>query len=850
MAKYNTDKTLFPAPLGLDASPVENSPEDNIEVVLEGSDEANDGSMTVDLTGNKTEVTQSMRDNAPFDSNLAEFMDEDVLARLADEVLEGVDDDIQSRAEWSKTYVDGLKLLGLKTEDVNDPWEGACNVTHPLLLESVVKFQAETITETFPASGPVKTRIIGDMTPEKEAAGRRVQADMNAEIVDVMTEYRLEHERMLLNLPIAGSAFKKVYFDKLLNRQTAMFVSAEDFIVSYGATDLETCPRYTYRARRTPNEIVRLQAAGFYRDVDLGDPVRDTEDIREQKDKLAGIYEHKELRHTNYETCIDLDLEGFESKDGIYKPYVVTIDKDSREVLSIYRNYEENDPEQKKLLHFVHYQYVTGLGFYGFGLIHLVGGFAQGATSLLRQLVDAGTLSNLPGGLKTKGMRIKGDDDPIAPGEWRDVDVPSGVLRDNLMALPYKEPSQVLAALLTQIVAEGRKMAAVAEMDIADFDSNSPVGTTLALLERTLKVMSAIQARVYASMKQEFKLLKKLIGEQGEPTYRYSPEGGDPSTKQADYALVDILPVADPNAATMAQKIVQMQAVVQLAQTAPQIYDLADLHSRMLETVGMKNIEKLIPSLQGVQDPMDPVSENMAILMGKPVKAFLAQDHESHIAVHQGAIQDPKIAAMLGQNPQAQTIMAAAQAHLCEHLAFDYRNQIEQQLGTQLPPQDQPLPEEIEVQLSGLLAEASKKLLEANKAEAEQKQAEETAKDPVVQMQQQELAIKQQDADTKKQIAADNKATADTELKLKALALMQKVKTDKSKQTIDVVKTGVQALGQHAQRKSTEKLGMIGHVVGVHNEKQRLAAQDRQAERAQRAQELAQKRNSNEGGNK
>ena len=825
------DKSMSPAPLGLDATNIENFPEDNIEVVIEGSDAANDGSVTVDLTGSKTEVTQSMRDNAPFTSNLAEFMDESALRLLADELLEGIDDDIQSRAEWSKTYVDGLELLGLKIEDVNEPWEGACNVTHPLLLESVVKFQAETITETFPASGPVKTRIIGDLTPEKEAAGRRVQADMNEEIVDVMTEYRLEHERMLLNLPIAGSAFKKVYYDKLLNRQTAMFVSAEDFIVSYGATDLETCPRYTYRARRTPDEIKRLQAVGFFREVELGDPVRDTEDVREKKDKISGIYEHKELRHTNYETCVDLDLAGFESEDGIYKPYVVTVDKDSKEILSVYRNWEEDDAEEKKILHFVHYQYVTGLGFYGFGLIHLVGGFARGATSLLRQLVDAGTLSNLPGGLKTKGMRIKGDDDPIGPGEWRDVDVPSGSLKDNLMALPYKEPSMVLASLLEKIVAEGRKMAAVAEMDIADFDSNSPVGTTLALLERTLKVMSAIQARVYASMKQEFKLLKKIISDNGSPVYRYTPEGGDPSTKQADYAMVDILPVADPNAATMAQKIVQMQAVIQLAQTAPQIYDLPDLHSRMLETVGMKNLEKLIPSLKGVKEPIDPVSENMAILMGKPVKAFLAQDHEAHITVHQSAMQDPKIMALMGQNPQAQMIMAAAQSHLGEHIAFAYRNQLEEQLGTQLPPPDEPLPAEIEVQLSGLLAQAAKKLLDVNKVDAEAKQAEAAAKDPVVQMQQEELAIK-------RQAVTDKKDIADKELKLKATALLLKAQTDKSKMKVDVLKAGAQAMGQHMQRKSTEKMGMIGHVVTTHNEKQRLTAQERQAERARQAQDV------------
>lgn len=808
------DKSLYQMPVGLDAEITDPS---EIEIVVADEDSSvmDDGSMLVDLSGAGDRIPQETVDSMAHDTNLALLMSDSALNKLGDQLVSDVEDDLQSRSEWEQTYVEGLELLGLRLEERSEPWDGACGVVHPLLLESVVKFQSETIVETFPASGPVKTKVLGDVTPEKEAAARRVQDDMNHEIVDVMTEYRLEHERLLLNLPTAGSALKKVYYDPILRRQTSMFVSAEDFIVSYGATDLHTCPRYTHRIRHTTEEVEALQASGTWLDVDLGDPVRDSNSVRDAKDKLSGIYEHKESRHTFYEVHADLVLDEIDLEDAPARPYVVTIEKSSRKIVSIRRNWDEEDPSCTKIPHFAHYQYVTGFGFYGFGLIHLVGGYAKGATSLLRQLVDAGTLSNLPGGLKTKGMRIKGEDDPIGPGEWRDVDVPAGTLRDNLMALPYKEPSQVLATLLDRIIADGRKMAAVAEMDIANFDSNAPVGTTLALLERTLKVMSAIQARVYASMKDEFRLLKGVIEKWGEPTYSYSPDGAPPEIKQQDYASTDVLPVADPNASTMAQKIVQWQAVIQMAQMAPQVYDVPQLHSRMIEAIGIKNVEKLIPSLKSVKDPVDPVSENMAIMMGKPVKAFAAQDHKSHIAVHQAAMQDPKIQAMVGQNPQAPIIMAAAHAHLMEHIAYEYRNQIEQHLGTQLPPPESPLSQEIEYQLSGLMAQASQKLLDTNKSEVQQQQANEQMKDPLVQIQMEELELKKQEIANKKEIE-------DKKLMLETVKLMDKSKSDARKQRTDLIKAGLQSSNAEKQRKSATRMGIIGHAVDLAKERQRM----------------------------
>jgi len=748
----NVAKSLNQAPAGLPEQPP--MPDDSGEIELPGAGPSNvtendDGSVTVDLSGLPAPVDPKMLDH---DANLAEHMSEEDLNRIAGELIADFDDDLQSRSEWEKTYKEGLKLLGLRMDERTEPWEGACGIVHPILSEAIIRFQAEMITETFPAAGPVKTKILGQATPDKEAAAERVREDMNIELTDRMTEYRPEHERLLWNLPAAGSALKKVYYDPTLGRQTAMFVPAEDFVVSYGASDLATCTRYTHVMKKTPNEVQKLIVAGFYRDVELSDPTPGSNDISLEKDRLAGqqspgTAEH----HTLYEMNVDLDLPGFEDPLKIDLPYVVTIDRDSQKVLSIRRNYEEKDPARRKRQYFVHYTYIPGFGFYGFGLIHLVGGFAEGATSLLRQLVDAGTLSNLPGGLKTRGLRIRGDDSPIGPGEWRDVDVPGGTLKENLMPLPYKEPSAVLAQLLDTIVEEGRKLAAVAEMQVSDFDANSPVGTTLALLERTLKVMTAVQSRVYEAMKLEFRLIKDIIRDFGTDKYEYMPESGDPSTKKSDYETVDVLPVADPNAATMSQRIVQMQAVMQMAAGAPQIYDLPELHGQMLDVMGIKNVDKLIPTRKGYEQPMDPVSENMAIMVGKPVKAYIYQDHMSHIQVHQMAMQDPKIQAMIGQNPMAQQIQAAAMAHLMEHLGFQYRAEMEQMLGQTLPPPDQPLPPQLEVQLSRQLVLAGQKLLGKDQNEVAAQQAQQAAQDPVLQQQQADTQVKQDEVRRKAQ---------------------------------------------------------------------------------------------------
>lgn len=750
--------------------------------------ENEDGSVTINL---EKAAKQVGVDSGEHDQNLATVLPEDVLNTLASDLLEDIANDLNSRKDWEKKYKDGLKLLGLNVEPRTEPWDGACGVVHPVMAEAVVRFQAEMITETFPPHGPVKTKVIGKKSPEKEEAAERVREDMNHELTDRMTEYRAEHERMLWNLPLAGSAFKKVYFDPTLRRQAAMFVAAEDFIASYGASDIASTPRTTLRMKKTKNDLKKLVVSEFYRDVldAIGDPTPESQDITDEKDKIAG---HSSVTDTDfytiYETCVDLTIPGYEDSLGIDLPYVVTIEKGSEKVLSIRRNWDEDDESRSKRQHYIKYDYIPGFGFYGFGLIHLVGGFAESATSILRQLVDAGTLSNLPGGLKTRGLRLKGEDTPIGPGEWRDVDVPGGTLKENLLPLPYKEPSAVLAGLLEKIVEEGRKFAAVAEMKVADFDSNSPVGTTMALLERTLKVMSSVQARVYEAMKQEFRLIKKLISDHGPDEYEYEPETGDASMKGADYETTDVLPVADPNAATMSQRIVQWQAVMQLAASAPQIYDLPQLHAEMLGILGVKNLEKLIPTLKVNQMPLDPVSENMAILMGKPVKAFITQDHKSHIAVHQMAMQDPKVMALVGQNPMAPQIQAAAMAHLMEHVAFEYRAQMELMLGVTLPPPDEPQDPQVEVQLSSLLALAAPKLLGQNQQEAAAQAAQQAAQDPVIAAQMREAEIK------------DKKVEYDNVNKQRELDLREK------EITIDAAARGVEIGSKVALEK--EKLAM------------------------------------------
>ena len=709
----NVDKSVYQAPMGLDQDP-QNPETEGLSIEIENPESVtlDDGSMEITIVPGKEKDDK-------FNDNLAEDMSEAELTELSGDLIGEYDADIASRKDWLTTYVDGLELLGLKVEDRTEPWAGACNVYHPLMTEALVKFQAETMMETFPAAGPVKTQVVGKQTQEKMDAALRVKEDMNYQLTEEMPEYRPEHERMLWGLGLSGNAFKKVYYDPSIERQVSMYVPAEDLVVPYGASSLLTAERVTHVMRKTPNELHKLQVAGFYRDVDLGEAFLDIDEAEKKIAEKLGFNPTEDDRYKILEMHVNIDLENGDDKDGIALPYVVTVEKGTGTILAIRRNWNPDDKKKLKRQHFVHYGYIPGFGFYCFGLIHLIGAFAKSGTMILRQLVDAGTLSNLPGGMKSRGLRIKGDDTPIAPGEWRDVDVPSGAIRDNILPLPYKEPSQVLNQLMNQIIEEGRRFASAADMKVSDMSANSPVGTTLAILERTLKVMSAVQARVYYAMKQEFKLLAGIIRDYTPKEYSYEPEIGDRRAKQSDYDCCEVIPVSDPNAATMSQKVVQYQAVMQMAQANPQIYDLPELNKQMLEVLGVKNIGKLIPSADD-QKPKDPVSENMAIINGKPVKAFIYQDHEAHIKVHMAAMQDPKIAQLIGQNPQAQVIQAAAMAHINEHIAFEYRKQLEEQLGVPLPKPDETLPEDIEFELSKLMAEAGKKLAAKSAAEVQQ----------------------------------------------------------------------------------------------------------------------------------
>jgi hypothetical protein len=676
-----------------------------------------------------------------FDANLAEYMNEGALETLASELVGLVDADISSRKDWSDMYVKGLEVLGMKYEERAEPWLGACGVYSPILTEAAIRFQSEMITETFPAQGPVKTQIIGEVTRQNEEAAERVRDDMNYRLTDEMIEYRPEHERLLYNLGLAGAAFKKVYYDPTMGRQSAPFIPAEDIIMPYGASNVYRAERVTHVMRKTKNDLKKLQAAGFYREVELGEPVRIFTDIEKKKAEEGGYTLTDDDRYQVIEIHVDWDMPGYESEDGVAYPYVVTIDRGSQKVLAIRRNWEEGDERHLKRQHFVQYTYIPGFGAYGLGFIHIIGGYARAGTAIIRQLVDAGTLSNLPGGLKTRGLRVKGDDTPIAPGEFRDVDVPSGSIRDNIMHLPYKEPSQVLAALLDKITDEGRRLAAIADLNISDMSAQAPVGTTLALLERQLKTMSAVQARVHDSLKMEFRLLKQIIRDYMPEDYSYIPVGGDRAAKQADYDLVEVIPVSDPNASTMAQRIMQYQAALQLAQGAPQIYDLPHLHRQMLEVLGIKNADKLVP-VEEDQKPRDPISENMSFLTGKPTKAFIYQDHQAHIATHMALMQDPMVAQMIGQSPMAQQMGAAIMAHISEHMAFAYRQQVEEQLGVTLTAPDAELDEDTEVQLSRLVAQAAQQLLQSNVQKAQQAQAQQMAQNPQLQMAQQELALK------------------------------------------------------------------------------------------------------------
>jgi len=749
------DKSLYEAPQGLDALDEMNNSTPELEIEIEDPE-----SVTIGLDGKPIlEFTQEEAED-DFNTNLAEEMDNTLLQSLASELTSDYEDDVASRKDWLQTYVDGLELLGLKIEERTEPWPGACGVYHPLLAEALVKFQAETMMSTFPAAGPVKTQIIGKETPEKKNAAVRVQDDMNYQLMDVMQEYRPEHERMLWGLGLSGNAFKKVYFDPAIDRQVSIFVPAEDIVVPYGASNIETAERVTHVMRKTENEIRKLQVGGFYCDVDLGEPNNVLDEVEKKIAEKLGFRATSDARYKLLEMQVNLDLEGYEHEEdgeatGIALPYIVTLEQGSNTILAIRRNWEPDDDTHQKRQHLVHYGYVPGFGFYYFGLIHLVGAFAKSGTSLIRQLVDAGTLSNLPGGFKTRGMRIKGDDTPISPGEFRDADVPSGTLKENLLPLPYKEPSQVLLALMNQIVEDGRRFANTADLQISDMSANSPVGTTLAILERTLKVMSAVQARVHYSMKRELGLLKKIIADYTPEDYNYDPVAGDRRAKKSDYDNIDVVPVSDPNASTMAQKIVQYQAVLQLAQGAPQMYNMPLLHRQMLDVLGIKEVQKLIP-MDDDQKPTDPVSENQNILMMKPVKAFLYQDHKAHITVHMSAMQDPKIMQLLQNNPTAPQIQAGMMNHINEHLGMEYRRQIEQQLGMNLPAQkddageDINMSPEVEARLAPLLAQAAQQLLQANQQEAQQQQAQQQAQDPIVQMQQQELQLKQGELERKK----------------------------------------------------------------------------------------------------
>jgi len=809
------DKALYQAPQGLDA--LAELP--GIEIEMEPEIEITELEIAIG--------PEKLEGGDEFDSNLAEFLDESALETLASELASDFDDDIGSRKDWMQTYVDGLELLGMKIEERTEPWEGACGVYHPLLSEALVKFQAETMMSSFPAAGPVKTQIIGKETPEKKAASVRVQEDMNYQLTDVMTEFRPEHERMLWGLGLSGNAFKKVYYDPHMERQISLFVPAEDLVVPYGASNLETSERVTHVMRKTENELRRLQVAGFYRDIDLGDPDNTLDEVEKKIAEKMGFRATTDSRYKLLEMSVDLDLPGYEHEEdgeptGIKLPYIVTIEKGSSKVLAVRRNWKPDDETCQKRQHYVHYGYVPGFGFYCFGLIHLIGAFAKSGTSLIRQLVDAGTLSNLPGGFKARGLRVKGDDTPISPGEWRDVDVPSGTIRDNLLPLPYKEPSQTLMALLGQIVDEGRRFANTADLQISDMSANAPVGTTLAILERTLKVMSAVQARVHYAMKQELKLLKDIIAAYTPEEYDYQPIEGSRRAKRSDYDDVYVIPVSDPNASTMAQKIVQYQAVMQLAQQSPQIYNMPLLHRQMLEVLGIKEASKLVP-MEEDQKPTDPVSENQNVLMMKPVKAFMYQDHQAHIMVHMSAMQDPKIMSLLKNNPMAQQLQAAMMAHINEHLGFEYRKQIELQLGMSLPPQkdesgeDINMDPEVEARLAPLLAQASQRLLATNQQQEAQQQAQQQAQDPMVQLQQQELQIKM--AEQQRKVAKD---ATDAQLKQEQLTIeaqRQKIEAARAMAQMDNSKQA------HLLDKSVE---VLTHLSSSHQNK---ASQERGMER-------------------
>jgi hypothetical protein len=816
----NIDKALYAAPVGLETDVQEMG---GIEIEIENPD-----SVTVGVGGMEITLEPGSEGPQEFGDNLAESMDESALQTLASDIVALVDADITSRKDWVEMYVKGLEVLGMKYEERTEPWSGACGVYSPLLTEAAVRFQSEMITETFPAQGPVKTKIVGEITKPKEEAAERVREDMNYTLTERMIDYRPEHERLLFSLGLIGAAFKKVYPNPATELPDAPYVPAEDLIIPYGAANVYTAERVTHVMRKTKNDLKRLQVAGFYRDIDLGEPVRFHSDIEKKKAEDQGFSLTEDDRYQILEVHIDWEMPGDEDEDGVALPYVVTIERGTNNVLAIRRNWEEGDALRMKRQHFVQYTYVPGFGAYGLGFIHLVGGYARAGTSIIRQLVDAGTLSNLPGGLKARGLRIKGDDTPIAPGEWRDVDIPAGAVRDNIMPLPYKEPSQVLAALLERITEEGRRLAAIADLKISDMSAQAPVGTTLAILERQLKTMSAVQARVHDSLKREFKLLKRIIKDYLPADYSYTPEGGNRRVKQADYDVVEVIPVSDPNAATMAQRIMQYQAALQLAQGAPQIYDLPYLHRQMLEVLGIKNAERLVATPED-QKPRDPVTENMDVLRMRPLKAFAYQDHEAHIATHQAFMQDPKIAAVLGQNPMAQQMMASLMAHIAEHTAFAYRAQIEMQLGVPLPPLDEagdtPVAPEDEKAIAPLIAAAAQRTMVQNQAMAAQQQAQQQAMDPVLQMQQMELQLKERDSNRKDADSQRDFQIAQGKLQLEQARLALEAQKNQ---------------GESPQLQAARAQQELTHKEQAHQQKMRQQAQAAMLKAAQQAQRAAQ----------
>jgi len=800
------EKGIYQAPMGIDGGMEKSAmqmPETDLEIEIVNPDMVtlDDGSVEVTL------IPGADKSDTEFDDNIAESMEEKELDVVSSDLLDMIESDIDSRRDWADTFVKGLDVLGFKYEERTDPWEGACGVYSTVLAEAAIRFQAETMSETFPSLGPVKTKIIGDETKEKEEASVRVKADMNFQLTENMVEYRPEHERLLYSLGLAGSAFKKVYYDPNMGRQMAVYIPAEDVIVPYGASHIETAERVTHVMRKTKNELKKLQANGFYREIeDLGEPQAFHTDIEERKAEEGGYSLTDDDRYAIYEVHADIVIEGIDdSDDDIAKPYIVALERGTGKILSIRRNWNPDDELKLKRQHFVHYVYVPGFGFYGLGLIHIIGGYARAGTSLIRQLVDAGTLANLPGGLKSRGLRIKGDDSPIEPGEFKDVDVPSGSIRDNIMPLPYKEPSQTLLALLNQITTEGRRLGAISDMNISDMSANAPVGTTLALLERTLKPMAAVQARVHYAMKQEFKLLKVLMAEYAPAEYAYQPTRGEVGAKQADYMMVDVIPVSDPNSSTMAQRVVQYQAVLQMSQSAPQIYDLPQLHRQMIEVLGVKNADKLVPIKEDMK-PADPVSENMNALVGKPIKSFIYQDHDAHIATHMSFMQDPMVAQLIGQNPQAKQIMASLQAHIAEHLGFNYRRQIEEKLGANLPAPNAELPEEIEVNLARLVADAGKQLTQAHQKQMAQKQAQKKAQDPMVQMQQQELKLKAAEVQRKAKKDAEDIKLRAAELQRKAIKDKADIEMDKAELIMDSKKEKAKMVD--SRKKDNLKTGM------------------------------------------